>query len=156
MAFSQTNKYTFERCMYVWNLLQCTDSGQEKNAFSKQKFAWWKPAPFYLPAILFLKYINLIVSNPKRLSDPSAFKGRTWNKENQSFSNNSYLHSASYSESSKEHSNLYERSTVIKPVREQNSVIGQSKAYSTEEIQSGGSSIQWHMPALRSNNWESL
>lgn len=89
-------------------------------------------APFYLPAILFLKYINLIVSNPKRLSDPSVFKGRTWNKENQSFNNNSYLNSASYSESSKEHSNLYERSTVIKPAREQSSVTGQSKAYSTE------------------------
>lgn len=30
-----------------------------------------------LPAILFLKYINLIVSNPKRFNDPSVFKGRT-------------------------------------------------------------------------------
>ena len=29
-----------------------------------------------LPAILFLKYINLIVSKPKRFNDPSLFRGR--------------------------------------------------------------------------------
>lgn len=31
----------------------------------------------FLPAILFLKYINLIVSKPNRFNDPSLFKGRT-------------------------------------------------------------------------------
>lgn len=62
-----------------------------QNALSKQKLSWWKTAPLYLPAILFLKYINLTVSKPKRLSDPSVFKGRTWSKENQLFSNSTYI-----------------------------------------------------------------
>lgn len=35
----------------------------------------------FLPAILFLKYINLIVSSPNRFNDPSLFKGRTWKKK---------------------------------------------------------------------------
>lgn len=110
-----------------------------QNALSKQKLSWWKSAPLYLPAILFLKYINLTVSKPKRLSDPSVFKGRTWSKENQLFSN-SYLYSTS-SKSSEEQYKLHKSSTVIKSTREQSSVTGQSKVCFKEEREAGGSSV---------------
>lgn len=68
------------------NLLCCSTGDAIKNDLQNERiishqYFIYPGATIYilLPAILFLKYINRTVSSPRTFSDPSVFKGRTWN-----------------------------------------------------------------------------